>query len=281
MISFGVMLFASLALAAEPLPLWSDKAPGSIENPGEKVVKTNDAGERTVTQVHRPTITPFLPPADKATGAAMIIAPGGGHRMLCVDHEGCFPAQFFAERGIACFVLEYRLAREEGSHYRIQEEATSDMRRAIRTVRAHAEEWKVRPDRIGVIGFSAGGELVANCGMESDSGTANAEDAIERQSSRPDFLGLIYPGRSDQIQPAEKMAPVFIACGYGDRKDISEGMAETYLRLKRAGIPTELHIYSNAAHGFGVRTTTKGAVAHWPDRLVDWLTDRGLMKAAN
>lgn len=255
------------------LPLWEQGAPGSEARKGEaeKLEGSN------VSNVHQPTITPYLP-AKNNTGVAVIIAPGGGHSKLCLGHEGYALAEWFQEHGVAAFVLKYRLAREPGSTYTIQDHAMADARRAIRTVRSRSKEWGIKPDRIGIMGFSAGGELAAFAAMKSDAGQADAADAIERASSRPDFQALIYPGTSHLFSAEKGMPPVFIACGYGDRKDISEGMASLYLKYKTAGVKAELHIYSNAGHGFGYKPGTKTAAGRWPERFMEWLEDSGLLK---
>ncbi len=150
---------------------------------------------------------PFLPVAEQATGAAVLIAPGGGHRMLCLGHEGYSLAEWLADHGIAAFVLKYRLAREEGSTYTVDDHAMADTRRALRMIRARAEEWKIDPERIGIMGFSAGGELAALAAMNSDPGTPSASDPIERQSSRPAFQALIYPGSSKRFTVSSGMPP--------------------------------------------------------------------------
>ncbi len=190
-------------------------------------------GKCNVTNVHNPSITPYLPTADKATGAAIVIAPGGGHRMLCLGHEGNSLGEWFAEHGIAAFVLKYRLAREPDSKYTVDEHAMADMRRAIRLVRSRSAEWHIKPDRIGVLGFSAGGELAALAAMQSDSGQPDAADTVERASCRPDFQVLIYPGSSNRFTVEPGMPPVFIALGAKDRPDISLGMAQLYLKYRR------------------------------------------------
>lgn len=255
------------------IPLWPHGAPGSEArvNEPEKLDGSN------VTNVHNPTITPFLPTSG-ATGVAVLIAPGGGHSKLCLGHEGYALAEWFRDHGIAAFVLKYRLAREKDSTYTIQDHAMADTRRALRTVRSRAKEWGIRPDRIGVMGFSAGGELAAFAAMQSDSGKADASDPIERAGCRPDFQALIYPGTSNLFTVEKGMPPLFIACGYGDRPDIAEGMASLYLKYKAAGVKAELHIYSNAGHGFGYRPGTTTAAGAWPFRFREWLADSGLLK---
>ena len=274
-----VLLFAAalLSFAAEPtaIPLWPAGAPGSESRKDE--AEKND-GNGNITNVHNPSITPYVPDAGKSTGTAVIICPGGGHQKLCTGHEGYALAEWFRARGIAAFVLKYRLSKEEGSTYTLQGEAMNDARRAIRTVRSRAAEWHIKPDRIGMLGFSAGGELAAYSAMKSDTGNASSGDAIEKQGSRPDFQALIYPGKSRTFTVEKGMPPVFIACGYGDRPDISEGMASLYLKYKAAGVKAELHIYSQAGHGFGYKPGKTGAAAKWPDRFTEWLQDSGLLE---
>ncbi len=256
------------------LPLWPNGAPGSEARAAEPE-KTEGSN---VVNIHNPSITAFVPAADKATGTAVIICPGGGHSKLCLGHEGYALAEWFRDHGIAAFVLKYRLAREKDSTYTIQDHAMADARRAIRTVRSRATEWHLKTDRIGILGFSAGGELAAFAAMKSDPGQKDAADPIEQQSSRPDFQGLIYPGTSGLFSAEKGMPPLFIACGYGDRPDIAEGMASLYLKYKAAGVKAELHIYANAGHGFGYRPDAKpSAAAKWPDRFTEWLTDSGLL----
>lgn len=270
------LLLVSSGFAAaipDPVSLWPGGAPGS-ENRAREPERQEGSN---VANVHNPSITPFIP-AGKGTGTAVIIAPGGGHSKLCLGHEGYALAEWFREHGIAAFVLKYRLAREPGSTYTIQEHAMADTRRAIRIVRSRAGEWGIQPDRIGIIGFSAGGELAAFAAMQSDPGKPGAADPIERASSRPDFQALIYPGTSHLFTAQQGMPPVFIACGYGDRPDISEGMASLYLKYKAAGVKAELHIYSNAKHGFGYRPGTTSPEGKWPDRFVEWLAAGGLLK---
>ena len=273
-----VVAFATCTLpltAGQPdaLPLWVHGAPGSES----RVAEPEKLEGSNVSNVHNPSITPFIPTSGN-TGVAVIIAPGGGHSKLCLGHEGYALAEWLRDHGIAAFVMKYRLARELGSTYTIQEHAMADTRRALRTVRSRAQEWGIKADRIGIMGFSAGGELAAFAAMKSDPGKADAADPIERMSSRPDFQALIYPGTSDLFNVEKGMPPVFIACGYGDRPDIAQGMASLYLKYKQAGVKAELHIFSNAGHGFGYRPDTTTAAGAWPFRFREWLVDSGLLK---
>jgi len=282
-LTLAALLFlppATWLTAAEPkeIPLWSNGAPGSEGKTSLETVETGTNGERKVWNIHNPSITPFLAPRDKATGAAVIVAPGGAHRFLCVDHEGYNVARWLSERGVAAFVLKNRLAKETNSTYKIDVEALADTQRAVRLVRSRAQEWGVNPARVGVMGFSAGGELAALVSARFDSGNAEATDPVDRQGCKPDFQALIYPGRSRDIQPTKESPPVFLACGFGDRQDISEGLAELYLRFKKAGVPAELHIYSAAGHGFGMRESNHSAAGAWPARFTEWLGDRGFLK---
>jgi len=275
LLSVFILLTAATQAEDSPAPilLWEAGAPGSEARKGEaeKLEGSN------VGNVHNPSIMPYLPTKD-ATGTAVIIAPGGGHSKLCLGHEGYALAEWFRDHGIAAFVLKYRLAREKGSNYTIQDHAMADTRRAIRMVRSRAGEWGIQPDRIGIMGFSAGGELAAFAAMKSDAGNADAAEPLERLSSRPDFQALIYPGTSSLFSAEKGMPPLFIACGYGDRPDISEGMASLYLKYKAAGVKAELHVYSNAGHGFGYKPGTHTAAGRWPERFTEWLTDSGLFK---
>jgi acetyl esterase/lipase len=253
------------ALHAEEILLWPDGAPGSEGKTAAEVVKKSDNGELTVTQVHKPTITPYLPTKDKATGAAVIVAPGGGHRILCVTHEGSNVAEWLAAQGIAAFVLRYRLASEEGSTYTVDDHAVADMHQAIRVVRSRAEEWGIK--NVGVMGFSAGGEVCAIASMKFEA------------ADRPDFQALIYPGRSQRIVPLKDSPPVFLAASSNDRPDISEGLTKVYLDFKKEKVPVELHLYAGGGHGFGLRPGKSAPVDQWIVRFEDWLKERKFVPA--
>ncbi|MEP2075636.1 MAG: alpha/beta hydrolase [Rhodopirellula bahusiensis] len=268
--------FASPSFADEhpkKIPLWKDGAPGSEDRMHEAEVLTGT----NVSNVHHPSITPYLPSKADSTGTAILIAPGGGHSKLCLGHEGDSLAQWFAERGIAAFVMRYRLCREPDSGYTLEGHAMDDTRRAIRMIRSKAKEWNLVPNRIGILGFSAGGELAAYSAMHPQPGNAESDDPIEQVSSRPDFQGLIYPGKSDTFTVSEGMPPAFIAFGYHDREDIAVGMAKVYLNYKEADVPCEMHVYSEAGHGFGFRDNSTSAAGRWPERMLEWLVDRDLL----
>lgn len=277
-----IFLFLSAAAYGQDKPkeilLWNNGAPGSTGKTGDEKVRIADTGDHVISNIHRPSITVYLPAPGKATGAAVIIAPGGGHRELWIDHEGHAPAKWLQERGVAAFVLKYRLSREEGSTYTLADHSLADIKRAIRLVRSRAKEWNIDASKIGVMGFSAGGELAALAAMRFDKGDPSAADVIDRESSYPNFQALIYPGGSSKFEVTKEAPPLFLVGGYQDRADIAEGLAKVYLMYKQAGVPAELHIYANAGHGFGIRERNKGAVTGWPQRLGEWLEDEGFVK---
>jgi endo-1,4-beta-xylanase len=260
------------------IPLWPAGAPGSEGKSTPEVITTSASGELSVSGIHSPSITPYLPAKGKATGLAILVIPGGGHRVLAITHEGYNVAEWLSDHGIAAFVLKHRLAREANSTYKIEVESLADTARALRLIRSRAREWGIDPNRVGAIGFSAGGELVSMVSARGAAGDTAAPDPIDRQDSRPTFQALIYPGSSGAIQPTKDSPPAFLAAAYNDRQDISEGLAEAYLRFKRAGVPAELHMYSTGGHGFGLRANNKRPVGHWIVRFEEWLAESGFLR---
>jgi acetyl esterase/lipase len=290
LIAFALVAITAICLGPAPrgasqeptvVEVWPGVPPGSENRTAPESVRVTDGGDHVVTNVHRPTLTVYLPPADRASGAGVIVMPGGGHRELWVDHEGHTVARWLSERGVAAFVLKYRLARETGSTYAIEQHALADAQRALRLVRSRGAEWRVNPERVGVMGFSAGGEVAALTAMKYDEGMASASDPIERMGSKPAFQALIYPGRSSSIQPTKDSPPAFLLAGFDDRPDISEGLANVYLLFKKAGVQSELHIFSGVGHGFGLRSRLRGPVAGWPQRFLEWLGERGLLAGSS
>jgi acetyl esterase/lipase len=274
----GVLLAIAAASAAQTpqeIPLWPGGAPGSEGKTAQEAVTRSASGELSVSSIHKPSITLYLPAKDKATGTAILVIPGGGHRMLAITHEGYNVAEWLRDHGIAAFVLKHRLAREAESTYKIDVESLADTERAIRTIRSRAAEWNIDPGRLGAIGFSAGGELVSLAAARQNEGNPQSPDSIDRQSAKLTFQALIYPGRSGDIQPTPASPPVFLAAAYNDRQDISEGLAEAYLRFKRAGVPAELHIYATGGHGFGLRAANRRPVGQWIVRFAEWLKEAG------
>jgi endo-1,4-beta-xylanase len=266
------------------IPLWPDGAPGSEARKSEP----EKVAGSSVSNIHHPSLTVYLPPREKASGAAVIVAPGGGHQRHAIQHEGYNVAQWLADHGVAAFILKYRLARDDANAagtpqpYTVDRDALADAQRAIRLVRSRAQEWDVRPDAIGIIGFSAGGDVALLAATGGADGRPDAADVIDRQSARANFYSLIYPGglpRTD-IELTKATPPVFLVAGYGDRPNISEGLAEFYLKCKRAGVSAELHMYAGAGHGFGVRDTNKTPAGAWIARYHEWMADRKFLGAA-
>jgi endo-1,4-beta-xylanase len=194
-----------------------------------------------------------------------------------MDHEGHRVARYLADHGVAALVLKYRLAHQAGSSYTVEGHALADVQRAIRVVRSRASAWGIDPQRIGVMGFSAGGELAELAGTRFDAGAPGAADALERLSSRPDFQALIYPGLRQELPLSAATPPAFLLCGADDQPYISQGLAELYLAMRRAGVRAELHIYDGVGHGFGLRAENAGPSAAWPERFLDWLAQQGMM----
>lgn len=290
----GVLLFTSVAFAqrGQEIRLWPKDAPGSegvtaqeVSKPSLSPKNSALAGNYTVT--HYPAIHVFLPPKDKATGVAMVVAPGGGHRQLVMEKEGWEIADWLNSNGIAAFVLKYRLAKAEGSKYTLPEEVYADAARAMRLVRSRAKEWNVDPGKIGFMGFSAGGEVAGMIETKFDAGKPDAADPIERASSRPDFNVLVYPwyrpgamkADAEPLFPIPSDAPpVFMICTDDDRSHV-EPTVKFYLELEAKKIPTEMHIYSYGGHGFALRPTAKPSpVMGWPERLKEWMVERGITK---
>ena len=276
MIAISVGLCVQVAIGTEPerIALWPKGAAGSESKMKEPENIDRANGAFNVTNVHHPSITLFLPEKANATGAAIIIAPGGGHRMLCLGHEGDSLAEWFAEHGIAAFVLRYRLAREEGSTYSVDEHAMADTPRAIRMVRSRAKEWNLDANRIGVLGFSAGGELAALAAMDFDAGNPDATDEVDRTSSRPDFQVLIYPGSSNRFKVKAGMPPAFIALGAKDADPIfRSGWRSSTCNTKRQTSRANFMFTPTRGTDSDTDQDPRAPAGDWPMRLREWLVD--------
>jgi acetyl esterase/lipase len=271
-------MLPSLAFAdPEELPLWVGAAPGSEGKTAAEVVTVTD-GIRRITGVHRPTLAAYLPARDSATGAGVIVLPGGGHKHLSIDNEGHAVARWLSAHGIAAFVLKYRLARADGSIYKIEVHEMDDTRRALRLVRSRARQWNLDPARVGMMGFSAGGELVARAGAAFDAGKRDARDPVERESARPAFQILMYPGGLKEDLVVPKDAPPAFLCAAYDDKGPSRGAVMLFQKLRDAGIGAELHVFSKGGHGFGMKDRPL-PITTWPVRVRDWLSAEGFLAA--
>ena len=266
------------------MPLWPDGAPGAV---GQDDRDT-------------PAITVYMPPNTTGPMTAVIIAPGGSYARLSMNNEGRAPANYLNSLGIAAFVLRYRLGPQY--HHPIE---LGDARRAIRTVRAKAVEWHIAPDRIGMMGFSAGGHLASSASTHFDSGNPGAADPIDRVSSRPDFAILGYPvisfvepwthqgsktnllgehpdpalarSLSSETQVSALTPPTFIYHTNADTVVPVENAVAYFLALRRAGVSAEMHVFRNGPHGTGLAQQDP-ALAEWPRLLANWLRVSGFVK---
>jgi len=270
------VLLLTAADAADPILLWPKGAPGSDGKTALETMRINPPDEQVLSNIHAPSITPYLPDPAKATGAAVIVIPGGGHKEIWITHEGYRVAEALAARGIAAFVLRYRLAHSPGSTYTVMDHSLADVQRAIRLVKFRAAEWQIDPARVGVMGFSAGGHLTALAGTHIAEADPAAADPIDRLSARPAFLGLIYAWLPPEVVFTADMPPTFFI--FGDKDTVTTGQVQRYITLQKLGVPSELHILSGISHGFGIRPTNPPQVAIWPTLLVNWLEASGFLK---
>lgn len=271
---------AAFAVSAQrqpqQIPLWPQGAPGfeHLRNEPE------EAKDWWVKNIHHPSITVYRPTAEKANGTAVLICPGGGHRALVYNSEGRDAAEFLNRLGITAFVLKYRLAREGNSPYELGVHAKEDAYRALRLIRSRAQYFQIDPQKLGILGFSAGGEVVAWVAYGAGEGKATASDPVDRENGKPDFQILVYPGPLGipEIVPADA-PPAFMVVANND-ECCSEPVVKLLLAYREARVPVEAHIYAKGDHAFnmGKRTefvTLKG----WPQRLEEWLIDSGYIPA--
>jgi len=280
LLSLSLLLLVCAAVprarAQEEIPLWPNGAPGSEGRTAPEVVAETDV--RRISSIHQPSVTVHLPPPATATGAAVIVLPGGGHRYLSIDNEGHAVAEWLSQRGVAGFVLKYRLAREEGSTYRVEVEALQDVHRAVRLVRSRAREWNVDPARVGLLGFSAGGQLAALAAARFDPGQPDAGDPVERESSRPAFQALLYSGAPGaDVEVPKDAPPAFLCVAFDDRRPAGTAIDLVH-KLRDAGATVELHIYARGGHGFGMRNRPL-PITSWTARLHEWMADQGFLKS--
>lgn len=255
----------------EAVKLWPHGAPGSAARRGEREV----ARDYWVRNIHDPSLIPFPASAAKRNGSAIVILPGGGHKLLVWTNEGTKVATALNRIGVTAFVLKYRLANEPGSTYSVEGDPADDARRAIRWVRAHAADYGIDPARVGVMGFSAGGELVTQVADHPEPAGRPHVDAIDALSARPDFQVLVFPGPRGLPAPAAATAPpAFLVAGSRDACCAVPSVA-LYEQLRRAGVSAELHMYADSGHAFNLDESDRISILHWPDRLFDWLADGG------
>ena len=272
-----VLLMGNSLLRAgdfETVSLWTNGAPGFEDRRNEP----EQAQSYWVKNIHNPSITVFLPPKEKANGAAVLIFPGGGHRELVFQAEGVEPAGYLTNLGVAAFVLKYRLAREPGSPYSLQIHPRQDAQRALRLIRSRAAEWNLDTNRIGVMGFSAGGEVASMLVYSPSAGDASAADPIEREESLANFQIVIYPGPLGIPERVPANAPpAFFLVANDDTSHVG-AILSLEQKYHQAGRPMEVHIFEQGGHGFNLGGRSKlRSIKDWPQRLTDWLADSSLL----
>jgi len=267
-------LFAQAQTQSEVIPLWKNGAPG-FENRKDIPEQAKDYWVRSI---NNPSVTAFLPSKEKANGCAVIVAPGGGFRELVYNAEGKQAAEFFNSIGVAAFVLKYRLPGEEDSPY-TPENVRQDAYRAIRLVRSRAEEFQIDPNRIGMLGFSAGGAVVMMVAFDNGDGDPKAPDLIDRINGRPNFQMMVYPGGKVPEKITSDAPPAFLICANDDEYGCDKVTMELLQKFRDAKVPVEAILLSKGKHAFnmGDRSTLK-TINTWPQRMVDWMSDSRFLK---
>lgn len=271
-----------VARAQPPIPLWAAGAPGALGSAPED----------------QPAITPYLPPQGTANGTGVVIFPGGGYQHLSMEKEGSDVANWLTTTGITAFVVRYRLGPKY--HHPVE---LGDAQRAIRTVRSRASEWGVDPQKLGIIGFSAGGHLASSAGTHFDAGSTSSADVIDRASSRPDFMLLLYPVitmrgdstthmgsrknllgdtpddalvrlMSNELQVTRNTPPTFIAHSTDDKTVPVENALMFYQALRNSAVPVEMHVFEYGGHGFGLAPNDP-ILGTWTTLAESWMRRHG------
>ncbi|MGA2350473.1 MAG: alpha/beta hydrolase [Terracidiphilus sp.] len=280
------------------IPIWPGAAPDSQVVAGPEIIKSsgkNDliAGRQVleVDNVSRPTMTVYSPTI-KNTGAAVVVFPGGGYQILAIDLEGTEVCDWLTLKGVTCVLLKYRVPAPRSSPYwgayPQSPIALEDAQRTVGLVRFHAAEWHIDPHKIGVLGFSAGGHLVAAMSTHFEKRLYPAQDAADKESCRPDFAVALYPGhlwidhKKFELNPdilthiTRQTPPTFLLQNEDDHIDNINNTLVYYIALKNAGIPVEMHSYAQGGHAFGLRRT-KFPVTRWPQLVETWLGSIGMI----
>jgi acetyl esterase/lipase len=250
---FMLMLCNSAAQAQTVIPLWVKGAPGFENRRNEP----EQAKDYWVKNIHNPSLTVYLPPADKANGAAVVICPGGGHRLLVFNSEGVAPAKFYNSLGVTVFILKYRLGRDTLSPYKVDIHPKQDAYRAMRWVRSRAAEFNIDTNRIGMMGFSAGGEVVDMVAFSGWKGDPKAADPIDRANAKPNFIVQVYPGPGYVPETVPADAPPAFLVAANDDACCSLPIIQLLQRYREAKVPVEMHMYAKGDHAFNMGTNRK------------------------
>jgi acetyl esterase/lipase len=285
------LAIATPALSQTTMPLWPSTPPGvpnvaagQQEHDTTKPTDNMIAGKRVarIGFVSKPTLAFYPAPTGKNTGATIVVFPGGGYQILAYDLEGTEVCDWLNDIGVNCALVKYRVPNAGPFPKYTQDLA--DAQRAVRVVRQHASEWQLDPNRVGVLGFSAGGHLIAVLGAHAADAIYPAIDDADKLSARPDFTLLIYPGNLDQdenplalrpeVKPVALTPPSFLIQAEDDPVKVENAWVY-YEALKQAKVPAEMHLFANGGHGYGLRPT-KLPVTHWPDLAATWLRTLGI-----
>ncbi len=275
---------------AKPAAIWPAGAPGETAALEEHDTTTEKsplvAGRRVIrlTGVSSPTITVYLPPKEKNTGAAVLVFPGGGYSILALDLEGSEVCEWLNSIGVTSVLLKYRVPARAGTPR--EGAPLQDAQRAIRLVRSHAKDWEVDPDRIGALGFSAGAHLAANLSNNYDKRTYDPVDEADRISCRPNFAAILYPGLitksnagvelAPEITVTENTPPTFLLQAEDDPVRVENSLLY-YAALKKAKVPADMHLFAKGGHGYGLRHTGL-PVTDWPKLAEQWMHSIGAIK---
>lgn len=303
LLALGSGVLVAGAQGPAEFPLWPGVAPGAEKHVAE--------GRKVEATMLAPTLKAFLPAPGSGNGSAVVVLPGGGYGGLAASYEGDEIAAWFAERGVAGFTVRYRRPVVGKERLYDQTVPLADAQRALRTVRARAAEWQVKPDRIGIMGFSAGGHLASTAGVHFDGGNAGSTDAVERVGCRPDFLVLVYAvldmstrgvmhegsrlnllGSSPDEELVARFStpgqvtsntpPAFLVASTADTVVPAENSIRFYQALKKAGVACELHIFEQGPHGFSMQKKRNLPVTdHWPSLLESWMRRHAWLPAAD
>lgn len=280
-----LLVITTSTSAADKIYVWPDLAPGessNAEGTAQPLRKNEIPPVTRITNIRRPTIDVFL--ANKPNGTAILVLPGGGFAKVVPDKEGSEASPWLNKLGISVFVLRYRTneaaAKSEAGWIR----PIQDAQRSLRLIRSNADKWKIDASKVGVLGFSAGGQVASILHTAEGKSHYDAFDAIDRQNSAPNFSLLIYPwnvlGQKTQklmpeIRPSKTSPPAFIVHTHDDRSS-SVGSVLIYAGLRTNNVPAELHVYANGGHGYGMRPVNGSEIGTWPDRATAWLRLREL-----